>query len=177
MNPQLYENSIVAELCEDGETASRDKFFNAQTPNLAIVHERPEHRQMLWMKARGASNHEIAVKMGYTDSWVSQVLRQPWAQRLLLEEINNAGADELSTLLKGAAADSIFTLIELRDGEKTPAAVKRQSAVDLLDRFLGKPVQRVEQQIDQKIDVTSVEKIDEQLAALKQQETVLLGRN
>ena len=80
-NKQLYENSGLKELFaekEGGTTAN--PLFNAREPNLAIMHEKPEHRLLLWMKAQGASNREIAYQSGYTEAWLSQLFRQPWAQ-------------------------------------------------------------------------------------------------
>lgn len=150
VNTQLFENSQLKALFDDsverGETRVDPSaaFFNQKDPNLAILHEKPEHRLVIFMKAKGASNREIAAASGFTEPWVSQILRQPWARARLAEEINKAGRSEIQTVLEGAAVDSVYKLIEIRDDKDSPASVKRAACVDLLDRFLGKPQQRVE---------------------------------
>ena len=178
VNKQLYENNPLKELMADDETvqSTPSTFFNSLDPNLACQHERPEHRLMLMMKIRGASNRELAEATGYTESWVSQIVRQPWAKKFMAETLHQAGSDGVSEMLKGAALDSVLTLIELRDDTESPKAVRRQSAVDLLDRHFGKPLQRVESTSDVLMDVTSVSAIDNELAELDRQEKTLLGR-
>lgn len=149
-NRQLYENSplkaLFDESVERGEIKvdPAQRFFNSKDPNLAIIHEKPEHRLVIFMKAKGSSNRDIAAASGYTEQWVSQILRQPWARTRLAEEIRVAGQDQIQTVLASAAIDSVHTLIELRDDKNTPASVRRASCVDLLDRYLGKPKQQVE---------------------------------
>ena len=179
-NKQLWENSPLRNLFVDPETptASGNGFFNAKDPNLAILHEKPEHRLMVMMKIRGVSNNEIAEACGFTVPWVSQVLRQPWAQKFMAEEMTKAGGNAVEKLLEGAAVDSVSTLIELRDDETTPKAVRRQSAVDLLDRYMGKPMQKTENtNVNVNVDVSTVEKIDAEIAELERQEKQLMGRN
>lgn len=124
-----------------------EEFFNKKEPGYGIIHEKPEHRVVIFMKARGHSHKEIAEATGYTKEWVGQILRQPWAQDALVREINDAGRDELSTIIEGAAKDSLFSLIELRDDENAPASVRANTAQYLVDRFLGKPKQSIEQKI------------------------------
>lgn len=175
MNKQLYENSPVKQMAAENGHKDADALFNQLDPNLAILHEKPEHRQILWMKARGHSNRECAQATGYTDAWISQLTRQPWFRSLLLKEMNDAGRDEVETLLEGAAADSVLKLIELRD--KAPPTVARQSAVDLLDRFLGKPTQRVETQVTTTADAATVEELDAEIARLSREELNILHRN
>jgi hypothetical protein len=178
VNNQLFENSFLKELMADDDTvaASPTAFFNQKDPNLACLHEKPEHRMMMMMKIRGVSNRELAVATGYTEAWVSQLMRQPWARRFMAETLHEAGSDGVSEMLKGAALDSVLTLIELRDDAASPKAVRRQSAVDLLDRHFGKPLQRVESTASVQMDVTSVNAIDSELAELDRQEKQLLGR-
>lgn len=178
MNKQLYNNSCLNELFEaskDPSVPRPEGLFNAKEPNLAILHEKPEHRVILWMKARGTSNTEIAKQTGYTDAWISQLVRQPWFQDKLLREIEDAGRDEISTLLEGAAADSVIKLIEIRDTSKN-VGVSRQACVDLLDRFLGKPVQQVKTEVTA-VAAQTVEELDAEINRLQEQEKSLLHRN
>jgi hypothetical protein len=146
VNTQLYENSPLRGMFDDEEERPQD-FFNAKDPNLAILHERPEHRMVLWLKARGHSNKEIALATNYTEPWISQVLRQPWARRRLADELDAAGKDELAGVIETAAKDSIYKLIELRDDENSPKNVAANVSKYLVDRFLGKPKQSIEQKV------------------------------
>lgn len=168
VNKQLFANSevsaVYAQEVEAGRAvglSEREGFFNAKDPNLAILTEKPEHRLVIFLKARGHNNTEIAQASGFTLPWVGQILRQPWARARLAEEINNAGRDELATIIEGAAKDSMFTLVELRDDENSPASVKANVSQYLVDRFLGKPKQSIEQKIGEVSNLT-----DEQLASI-----------
>lgn len=172
LNKQLFVNSDVQEVYEQEVAAGRqppqDDFFNSKDPNLAIRHEKPEHRLVIFLKARGHSLKEIADATGFTIPWVSQILRQPWARARLAQEINAAGRDELSTVIEGAAKDSMFTLIELRDDEDTPANVKANVSQYLVDRLLGKPKQSIEQRTGELKELT-----DEQLTAIARSGTTI----
>ena len=176
VNRQLYENSGLRELFADSPPAegSRPGFFNARDPNLAIQHEKPEHRLLLWMKAQGASNREIAQQSGYTQPWISQLMRQPWAQQRLVEFMSEAGMDVVQQTLKAAAPDSVFTLIALRDDTATPPAVRRSAADSLLDRYLGKPHQSIDVRNTQVVAPTG--DIDEQLSKLQTEVARLEGK-
>lgn len=147
-NKQLFENSPLKALMLDdpAPTAAAGSsllngLFNRKDPNLAILSEKPEHRLLLYMKAEGLSNREIAQRSGYTEPWLSQLFRQPWATKRLVEILNQTGIETVAGLIRAAAADSVITLIALRDDTETPAAVRKACSTDILDRYLGKAVQ------------------------------------
>lgn len=180
MNKQLFANSPLAsqarEACaESADHTDSSKLFAEKDPNLAILHEKPEHRTILWMKARGHSNRECAHATGYTDAWVSQITRQPWFRTLLLKAMNDLGADGVDALLKGAAADSVLKLIEHRD--KAPAAVSKSACDSLLDRFLGKPAQKVETTLVTSPSAETVEELNAEITRLEEQERTVFHRN
>ena len=180
-NKQLYGNSGLREVFEKAQTKENgqplEQLFNAKEPNLAILHEKPEHRLLLYMKAQGASNKEIAEQSGYTQPWLSQLFRQPWAQQRLVEIMNDCGKDRVTTLLQSAAEDSVYTLIELRDDAEAPAAVRRSAADSLLDRYLGKPKQQVDVTQHSAATPDDVLALDKQIAELEAEEQRLTGRN
>lgn len=176
-NTQEYLNSImrdssVAEVAE----SNPDRLFNRKEPNLAIQHEKPEHRLAIMLKAtKGMSNREIARVLGYTDAWVSQLFRQPWAQERLLTEMRSDGGDSIKALIEAEAANNVFTLIEVRDAAATPPAVKATVANSLLDRFMGKAPEKVT--IDSTHRVAGdIESVDRELQALRQEEARLCGK-
>lgn len=177
LNKQLYENSGLKELFDKSCGEGGDPlalFFNGKDPNLAILHEKPEHRLLLYMKAQGASNKEIAEQSGYTQPWLSQLFRQPWAQQRLIEIMNQCGKDRVTTLIASAAEDSVLTLIELRDDPESPAAVRRSAAENLLDRYLGKPKQQVDV-VQKGTSAEDVQEIDRELELLTAEENRLKG--
>src|SRR5262245_42118388 len=70
-NPQLYETSpLSASQIEQDYEANPNRLFNDRPPNLRILHEKPEHRVLVFLKAQGLSNTEIAQRTGYQIAWV-----------------------------------------------------------------------------------------------------------
>jgi len=184
-NKQLYENSELSKLFSEEKAVRRatgipnplSELFNSKDPNLVILHEKPEHRLLLWMKAQGASNKEISEQSGYTYPWLSQLFRQPWAQQRLIEMMDQCGRNRVSTMIASAAEDSVMTLIELRDDEDTPAVVRKSSAEYLINRFLGTPTQQVEIKTEPKDGLTTVEDLNSRISALEAEESKLLGKS
>ena len=174
-NGQLYKNSALQELFAGVEQAP-DALFNAKEPNLQVKHEKPEHRYLLWMKAQGASNREIAGQSGYSESWLSQLFRQPWAQETLVRMLKESGKsvlDQTLEIIQGEAVNSLNRLVAIRDDPEAPYPVQRACCVDILEQYLGKPKQKVE--VDQTRSKESVEELDARLADLEKQELQLRG--
>lgn len=179
VNRQLYENSKLAALFEEqGPIDPAEGFFNQLEPNLAILHEKPHHRLILLLKLRGLTNNEIAEQSGFTVSWVSQIVRQPWAVATMAKLSAEAGAASIHGLLESEAVPSIMKLVELRDNADTPSAVVRSACDSLLDRFLGKPAQHVDV-VEHKagMDAESVQQLDAELTRLHAEEQQLMGHN
>lgn len=113
-------------------------------PYLRIKKEKPEHRLMIYLKVLGHSNREIAEKTDFSEAQVSQVLRQDWARKTLLDEYNKSGKDAVQMLLVGEAKNSIWKLVEQRDNPTKLGAVVISASNSLLDRLFGKPNQPIE---------------------------------
>ncbi len=169
-NAQLYKGSALDDSkVEEQYDASSDKLFNDRSPNLRILSEKPEHRIVCYLKAQGKSNKEIAELTGFTYPWVSQMLRQPWARQRILQLIKEAGGDEVTTLLQSTTTDSIYTLIDVRDDPKAKPAERTTAANALLDRVLGKPLQRVEADTTIRNVTNDVSEINAQLAGVEEE--------
>lgn len=175
LNTQLYENSpLSCSIIERDYKASPDRLFNDRDPNFAILSEKPEHRLLIFLKSQGLSNTEIAQRTGYQLAWVGQVLRQPWARERIVQELSEAGRDAVAEAIRSSALDSVHKLIDLRD--TAPPAVAKSACDSLLDRFLGKPIQHVEQKIEQRTGkLQDVAAIDAEIARLQTEEKQLLG--
>ncbi len=179
VNTQLYQNSeLCGSIIEQDYKESEDRLYNDKEPNLAIKSEKPEHRAAIFLKAQGLSNNEIARRLGVTPPWVSQILRQPWARKRIVEELRQAGRDAVTELIKASAEDSVFTLIEQRDNQKAKPAERISAANALLDRFLGKPIQHVET-TQTNLSLTDLQTIEQELQAVEAEEKRLtgIGRN
>jgi len=175
-NPQLYKNSPLRN--DTNVQSMSDRFRGVPPPTFAIVREKPEHRILLLLKLKGLSNREIAEQTGYSEPWVSQVTRQPWFQDMLVEKLADAGDKLVDEVIALEAKNSVFTLIQLRDDPNQLGSVRAACAKDLLDRYLGKPVQRTENlniTANVKGTITRIDSIDAELAKLETRAKELEG--
>lgn len=173
VNRQLYQNR------EDAQAAFEDLKdlvgigAGVQPPNLVIDQEKSQHKIVMVLKLQGMTNREIARKMNFSETWVSQIVRQPWFQAQLMTSIEELKGEVLDNILAIEAKASVLTLVDMRDNAKSEA-VRVTSAVQLLDRYMGKPIQRTESQVDishrtvEAADIKKeLEQVEEQLAQLK----------
>ena len=174
VNPYAYKN-LVAGSAIDREYAESDKrLYNDTTPYQGYLRESPLHRLLVLMKAQGLSNREISRRAGVTEQTVCFVLRQPWARLRLLDELKQAQGSVIESLLKPAAEDSLFTIIDImQHGEKETNRLNAANAI--LDRYLGKPIAKVEQTISTGPSLNDLHAIDEELKQLEQEEKQLRG--
>lgn len=117
---------------------------NDHDPDYLLYHEKPVHRTMVRMAEEGFDTKAIAQFTGYSTSHVSNVLRQPFARAAMIEHAEKRFEDELKDLLQSEVIPSVETLTEIRDDKEAPKAVRAQSAQYLVDRWLGKPTQPIE---------------------------------
>lgn len=171
INRQLYGNSSLAGSVM--EELSLDSLHGAKLPNLAIEHEKPEHRLILILKFQGLSNTEIAKQTGYTDSWISQICRQPWFRVRLMGMFEEAGQDALQKLIEVEAPNSLQTLVVLRDSAESEQ-VRASCAIHILDRHMGKPTQKTEVKSQVTHTIAKMEDIDRQLAEVEAEERRLI---
>ena len=175
-NTQLYENSrLSGSAIEQHYEEQADALYGDRKPNLVVEHEQPMHRAVIFLKAQGLSNNEIARRTGFSPPWISQVLRQPWARLRLIQELTTAGRDAVSTLIKASAEDSVYTLIEVRDNPKSKGSEKIAAANALLDRQFGKPTQHVETQITNVTSAASIEELDAKIKETEEEIKNLTG--
>lgn len=148
---------------------------NSQQPNLVVEHEKPEHRIILLLKLKGFTNREIAESSGYTEPWISQITRQPWFKERLTRMLDEAGDEVLNDLIRVEGKNSFITLLHLRDNARSEQ-VRLTAAVNLVDRLLGKPVQRTENTTNVFHVSTKLEELNEQIRKVEEEERKLLGQ-
>lgn len=169
-NPQRVETLEQLEASSQLKRSGVD-FHNSQSPNLQIIHEKPEHRIMVYLKAKGHTNVEIAKATGYTQPWVSQIVRQPWFKQRLADELREAGVDGIKSFLSSEALPSLQVLADIRDGTANPAPARVAAANAILDRAFGKPTVHVESQST--VNVTnakqSADALEQELKSINEQ--------
>ena len=147
-NPLLYQ--VTKKLYRNGENQSlADGLFNDNDSRFKLRKESVDHRRVIDLKLAGYSHRDIAALTGYTRLYVSAILRQPWARWRMIDEIKSESRDEFKRLLEEAGRSSIEKIIELRDNA-TSEQVQLSSAKELVDRWLGKPTEKVEHQVSEK---------------------------
>lgn len=107
-----------------------------------VKSEEPWHREAAYMLACGLGKGEVARELQVEAVTISRLMRAPWFVERVTQLLDGQGKDIMSAF-KAEALASLDTLVELRDNEKAPPAVRRASAVDILNRALGTPTQYV----------------------------------
>jgi len=120
-----------------------DALFGDRPAYQAVKREKPEHRQMLWLKLNSHNNKEIALITGYSPQHVGTVCKQPWFREAFLALSNAAGKDAVEAFLEGEIVPTLERLVDLRDKGETDA-VKLAASNAILDRIRGKPTVKVE---------------------------------
>jgi len=90
------------------------------------------------------STKEVAEAVQHTEATVRNVLRQPWFQERVTKLMADNGGKDIMAMLKAEQFNSLVTLITLRDDAKAPPVVRANISQDILNRTLGKPIQRIE---------------------------------
>jgi hypothetical protein len=143
-------------------------------PLQDVASEKPWHRLAIMLAAQGCTVTEIASRLERSVSWVSLLLRQPWARERLAAEINAQGRDELETLLKTNGPEAFRRIVYLSE-EAENEAVKLAANRDIVDRLLGKPVAREEVRHKVTMVPASPAELELEIKKLEEDERRLLG--
>jgi len=155
--------------------ASDLKFLgDNKRPTAEIQKERPEHRIIVYLKAQGRSNTEIAKITGYTQAWLTQICAQPWFKLQLTALLHEKGGDMVQNFLEGQVMNTLETLVEIRDnGDKD--ATRLAAANAILDRAFGKPTQHIKTEAvaDPTNAQTEMSSLERELAMVKEQQRAM----
>lgn len=134
-------------------------------------HEKPWHRQAAFAFALGATSREVARQLEVAESTVSNLLRMPWFQKRVTDVMAEYGGKDIVELFRAEQFASLATIVQLRDDPKVAPSVRMNCAKDILDRALGKAVQRVESSASLSSDdpVTEVRRLEEENRRLQSQ--------
>lgn len=95
--------------------------------------EKPVHRVMAMLYAKGVAPSEIARQTDYSVVQVRSVLRAPHMRKLIAEFVHSDFDEGPMALLQSGVVDAIETLKELCTSTTVPASVRRASARDILE--------------------------------------------
>lgn len=121
-----------------------DKFMGVKEPMWDLEKQQPWHRLAAFAFALGATCRDVAHRLGRSEPAVQNLLRQKWFQKEVTSIMAEYGARDVMDMFRAEQFNSLVTLVEMRDNVRVPAAARITCARDILDRALGKPVQRVE---------------------------------
>ena len=121
-----------------------DKFMGVKDPMWDLDKQQPWHRMAAFAFALGATCRDVAHRLGRSEPAVQNLLRQKWFQKEVTTIMAEYGARDVMELFRAETFNSLETLVKLRDSTNVPAAARISCARDILDRGLGKPVQRIE---------------------------------
>jgi len=101
--------------------------------------ELPQHRVIAYLKAVGMKNIEVARKLGYSQASINYLVRQPFMELLILDEIKKTH-DPALQLMMNESFDAAVRTIELsKNAENEQVRLKANESI--LDRKWGKPNQ------------------------------------
>jgi hypothetical protein len=149
---------------------SSGRLHGAKQPKWEIVEEKPWHFAAALMFARGeVTSKEVAEAFDVSPPTVRNLLRQPWFQERVTKLMVEHGGRDIMQLFRAEGFNSLVTLVEIRDDTKVSASVRSANARDILDRALGKPIQRIEQSnVPTSSDpVSEVQRLEEANARLR----------
>ena len=142
-----FESAISFGVSEADGTGLQASFKGGVTPlasyNWELQKEQAWHKVAATLYALGASQAQIARELDKTPQAVCNLVKQERFQSRVAD-IMAENSRDIMELFKAERVNTLATLIELRDNPETPASVRAMICKDLLDRVLGKAVQRIE---------------------------------
>ena len=114
-------------------------------PEWNLTEEKPWHKYAAYMFSTGLSSvKQVAQYCEVNERTVMNLLRQRWFQERVTCLIADNGGRDIMKLLRAEQFNTMIVMIEMRDDKKCPSAVRAGICRDILDRTLGKPIQRIE---------------------------------
>ncbi len=134
----------AAALCES-EERRLPPLFNRATPQVIRQREKPSHRAMVELAAKGWTPNEISRQLGMTATTVQQILNQPYAASNLANEIHeNFGTDhQVVELIKESVVEAVTVARDIMRDEGARKADRLAAANLLLERRYGKANQPI----------------------------------
>jgi hypothetical protein len=144
-HPEGNGSTIPASELSPETQINPDRLHGTRPPTWDVDVEQPWHRIAAHLFSTGATScKQVAELIGdVNEKTVRNLLRQPWFQERVTRMLAEGGKDFM-TLLRAEQYNSLIVMLDLRDDTKSPPIVRANICRDILDRTLGKPVQRIE---------------------------------
>lgn len=146
---------------------NENRFHGTPPPARILREEKAWHRSAAYLFATGCvSTHDVAVACDVQDATIRNLLRQDWFQERVTQLMAANGGKDIMSMFRAEQFRTLAVLLDLRDNKSTPAPVKFNVCRDILDRTLGKPVQRIETEDKTQSDdpVAEARRLEEELA-------------
>ena len=169
MNP-LFNQSVALDRDEPNEEKLpfRDELPLLRQPMVGPEHslhrESPKARAMLYMKARGMQNKEIAVALGLHPSTVGRTSRQLWFVENLAKLLHARGIDSIDELLKAQVPEALSIALELMRESKSDN-VRSRCAFELLKLAHGTKV-KISTEVPKDHLDEAISRLEQEIAAL-----------
>ena len=144
----------------------RNISLDRKRSHTPLLKEQPVHRAMAVCMAQGDSIKEIAAKFGYTPREISYIANADWFRDLVLQ-IQTAREYTVEQRLSALGHAAVTQLTELLTGAESENVRERVSN-SILDRVLGRAVQRVESFSASLRDMQDLEEQKREAAALEE---------
>jgi hypothetical protein len=162
----------ASELAPDVQV-NPDHLHGTRPPQWDLEVEQPWHRIAAYLFATGCTScKQVAEIIGdINEKTVRNLLRQKWFQERVTKLLAENGGKDIMALLRAEQFNSLVVMIDIRDDAKNPPVVRAGICRDILDRTLGKPVQRIETAESPTSDdpVAEARRLKEELARQQQQ--------
>jgi len=124
------------------------ELYEKQTsaPAYELDCERPEHRILLYLKAKGYSTAQCARAMGKSEQWVLNTQKQPFFKNRLTALLHETGKDQVVSFLQINGMDAMQKMVDLMN-ESADERVQLAAASKLMDKVVPDKldVQRTQQ--------------------------------
>lgn len=159
---------LTARLEEDAEPLWGDR--RGERLPYTLQKESARHRVIIELKACGRhTNKEIAEMVGMSSVTVCYILRQSWAEKMLVELARKQGASEREAvykLLDGVCLEAVEKQIDIMRSSENDDTVRKVTN-DLLNRTYGTPTATVKTVQGEDINKLSDAEIAVRLAELR----------
>lgn len=105
-------------------------------PPKQVIGDSIRGQRILYLKAQGLSNNEVARLEGITYPQVSLIIRQPWFQEKLAQILHVQGMDEIRKKALAYGATAMDTAFEMMHDAKSET-VKANCAFQLMKVGIG----------------------------------------
>lgn len=137
-------------------------------PSKLVKQEKIYDRVIQGMALNGATCREIAEATNRHEKTISQRLRQPFAREAMLKAVDKTVKDELKGFLESTVMPQLKNIEAMASNEQLPPNTRLSASQYLVDRFLGKPTQPVENKTVEPTKLTQ-EELDREAAKVLNQ--------